>query len=247
MSKIQQITDPAISSKHTQAQSRVSLPTIVLTKRVRSKHRMLEPRNTSTCFPTQRHQSKRLMGPKQQQRKTAICGSDLGGTLRNFEDNTYEASVEVYYKNMQNLIDYANGADLQLNPNVEALLRYGKGWSYGVEMLIRKKYGQFSGWIAYTFSRTRQQFADINNGQPYPATQDRPNDISIVTIYDYSPKWTFSAVWVYYTGNAVTFPSGDYFIDNRLIPLYTERNGYRMPAYTAWIYPLPGLWGRIQT
>jgi hypothetical protein len=81
-------------------------------------------------------------------------------------------------------------------------------------------------------ARTRQQFPDINNGVPYPATQDRTHDISIVGIYDYSPAWTFSATWVYYTGNAVTFPSGDYWVDNRLIPLYTERNGYRMPPYS---------------
>ena len=154
------------------------------------------------------------------------------GYFRNFGDNEYEASIEVYYKNMQNLIDYANGADLQLNPNVEALLRYGKGWSYGTELLIRKKYGQFSGWIGYTLARTRQQFPDINNGRPYPATQDRTHDLSIVGMYDYSPTWTFSATWVYYTGNAVTFPSGDYMVDNRLIPLYTERNGYRMPPYS---------------
>ena len=154
------------------------------------------------------------------------------GYFRNFDDNEYEASLELYYKNMENLIDYANGADLQLNPNVEALLRYGKGWSYGAEMLIRKKYGKFSGWVAYTLARTRQQFPDINNGQPYPATQDRTHDISIVAIYDYSTAWTFSATWVYYTGNAVTFPSGIYNVDNRAIPLYTERNGYRMPPYS---------------
>ncbi|MGA9406708.1 MAG: TonB-dependent receptor [Bacteroidota bacterium] len=154
------------------------------------------------------------------------------GYFRNFETNEYETSLEIYYKSMQNLIDYANGADLQLNPNVEALLRYGKGWSYGAEFLIRKNYGRFSGWISYTLARTRQQFPDINNGQPYPATQDRTHDISIVGIYNYSSKWTFSATWVYYTGNAVTFPSGIYYVDGRDIPYYTERNGYRMPPYS---------------
>jgi hypothetical protein len=182
--------------------------------------------NSTTSNPSD------LWVPSSNNVKPQFADQTSVGYFRNFDDNAYEASVEVYYKNMQNLIDYANGADLQLNPNVEALLRYGRGWSYGVETLIRKKYGKFSGWIAYTYSRTRQQFAAINNGQPYPATQDRPNDISIVTIYNYSPTWTFSAVWVYYTGNAVTFPSGDYFVDNRLIPLYTERNGYRMPPYS---------------
>ena len=169
------------------------------------------------------------------------------GYLRNFDDNAYEASVEVYYKNMQNLIDYANGADLQLNPNVEALLRYGRGWSYGVETLIRKKYGKFSGWIAYTYSRTRQQFAAINNGQPYPATQDRPNDISIVTIYNYSPTWTFSAVWVIIPETLSHFPAA---IISSIIGSfrYTLNETVTVCRRTAaWTCLQPGLWGRIQT
>lgn len=153
------------------------------------------------------------------------------GYFRNFSDNEYEASLELYYKNMQNLIDYKNGADLQLNPNVEALLRYGRGWSYGAELLVRKKFGRFSGWVGYTLSKTLEQIADVNNGQPFSARQDRTHDISVVTIYNYNDTWTFSAVWVYNTGNAVTFPSGNYWIDGRLVPYYTERNGYRMPAY----------------
>jgi hypothetical protein len=151
--------------------------------------------------------------------------------FRNFNDNEYEASLELYYKNMQNLIDYKNGADLQLNPAVESLLRYGRGWSYGAELLVRKKFGRLSGWVGYTLSRTQEQIPDINNGQPFPARQDRTHDISIVTIYNYDDTWTFSAVWVYNTGNAITFPSGNYWIDGRLVPYYTERNGYRMPAY----------------
>jgi hypothetical protein len=153
------------------------------------------------------------------------------GYFRNFSDNEFEASLEIYYKNMKNLIDYKNGADLQLNPAVEALLLYGKGWSYGAEMLIRKRYGRFSGWIGYTLSKTEEQFSQINNGNPFPARQDRTHDISVVAIYDFSNIWTFSAAWVYNTGNAVTFPSGNYLIDGRLVPYYTERNGYRMPAY----------------
>ena len=132
---------------------------------------------------------------------------------------------------MQNQIDYKNGADLQLNPDVESLLRYGKGWSYGAELLVRKRYGRMSGWVGYTLSRTEEQFADINKGQPFPARQDRTHDISVVAIYEYNNDWTFSATWVYNTGNAVTFPSGNYKVENRLIPFYTERNGYRMPAY----------------
>ncbi len=153
------------------------------------------------------------------------------GFFRNFNNNEFEASLELYYKDMRNLIDYRNGADLQLNPAVESLLLYGKGWSYGAELLIRKRYGAISGWLGYTLSKTEEQFALINNGNPFPARQDRTHDISVVAIYDYSSIWTFSATWVYNTGNAVTFPSGNYLIDGRLVPYYTERNGYRMPAY----------------
>lgn len=154
------------------------------------------------------------------------------GYFRNFNDNEFETSLELYYKNMQNQIDYKNGADLQLNPDVEALLRYGRGWSYGAEVLLRKRYGRLTGWVAYTLSRSEEQFADINNGRPFPARQDRTHDISFVAIYDYSNTWTFSVTWVYNTGNAVTFPSGNYLLEGvRLVPYYTERNGYRMPAY----------------
>ena len=153
------------------------------------------------------------------------------GYYRNFQDNAFESSVELYYKNMENLIDYKNGADLQINPTVESLLVFGRGWSYGAEFLLRKRAGRFSGWVGYTWSKTQNQFPLINNGTVFPARQDRTHDISIVAIYDLNAKWNFSAVWVYNTGNAVTFPGGNYWIDNRLVPYYTSRNGYRMPAY----------------
>ncbi|MFZ1082784.1 MAG: TonB-dependent receptor [Candidatus Kryptoniota bacterium] len=154
------------------------------------------------------------------------------GYFKNFGNDEYESSLVLYYKSMQNLIDYKNGADLQLNPTVESLLLFGKGWSYGAEFLLRKKFGPLTGWLAYTLSKTEEQFAQINNGQPFPATQDRTHDVSIVAIYDLNSKWTFGATWVYYTGNAITFPSGNYMIDGRLVPYYTSRNAYRMPAYS---------------
>ncbi|HUI65193.1 MAG TPA: TonB-dependent receptor [Bacteroidota bacterium] len=153
------------------------------------------------------------------------------GYYRNFRDNEFETSIEVYYKNMENLIDYKNGADLQINPAVESLLVYGRGWSYGAELLLRKSAGPVSGWLAYTLSRTREQFPLINQGQAFPARQDRTHDIALVVTDEFNATWTFSAVWVYNTGNAVTFPAGNYWIDNRLVPYYTARNGYRMPAY----------------
>jgi hypothetical protein len=153
------------------------------------------------------------------------------GYFRNFLNNKFETSVEVYYKNMQNQIDYRNGANLILNNKVESQLVFGKGWSYGAEFLVRKKYGKLTGWISYTLSRTKRQFKDINNGTPFLAKQDRPHNISIVGMYEINPHLTLSATWIYYSGNAVTFPSGSYIVDGNIVPYYTERNGYRMPDY----------------
>lgn len=153
------------------------------------------------------------------------------GYFRNFANNMYETSVELYYKTLQNQLDYRNGANLILNTKVESQLVFGKGWGYGAEFLIRKKYGRLTGWISYTRSKTKRQFPDINSGRVFPAKQDRPNNISIVGMYELNPKITFSATWIYISGNVVTFPSGRYYTDGNIIPYYTERNGYRMPDY----------------
>ncbi len=153
------------------------------------------------------------------------------GYFRNFLDNKYESSVEVYYKDMHGQVDYKDGANVLLNEYVEADLKYGIGRAYGVEFFIKKRTGRFTGWIGYTLGKTEKKFEDINHGDWYSARQDRLHDISIVGTYAINDKWTVSANWIYYTGDAVTFPSGQYVIDGRTVPLYTERNGYRMPDY----------------
>jgi hypothetical protein len=153
------------------------------------------------------------------------------GYFRNMKKNMFESSVEVYYKNLQNQIDYRNGADLVFNSTVEAELVYGRGWAYGAEFLFRKNYGKLTGWLGYTWSKTMRQFDQINDGNPFPARQDRRHDVSIVAMYNFSRKLNFSATWVYNTGNAVTFPNGKYTIDGKTIGYYTQRNGYRMPDY----------------
>ena len=153
------------------------------------------------------------------------------GYFRNLSNNMFETSVEVYYKTFQNQIDYRNGANLILNSKVESQLVFGKGWGYGAEFLIRKKYGKLTGWISYTLSKTKRQFPDINGGNVFLAKQDRPNNIAIVGMYELNSKITFSATWIYISGNVVTFPSGRYYVDGNVVPYYTERNGYRMPDY----------------
>ena len=179
------------------------------------------------------------------------------GYFRNFDDNTYEFSTEAYYKNLQHQIGYKNGAQLNFNENVESQLLYGSGRAYGIEFFLKKKYGRFNGWIGYTLSRVEMKFNSVNNGNYYPARQDRTHDVSVVGIYQVSEKWTFSASWVYYTGNAVTFPSGKYEIAGQVLNYYTERNAYRMPAYhrldlgatwqgesSSWTFSLYNAYGR---
>ncbi len=153
------------------------------------------------------------------------------GYFRNFNDNMLEFSSEIYYKDMRNVIDYRDGAEVTLNPAVEGELLYGVGRAYGVELLLKKRRGKFTGWVSYTLARSERQFDEINTGNWYPARQDRTHDISVVGIYNFTERVTASATFVYYTGNAVTFPSGKYSIDGQVVNLYSERNGYRFPDY----------------
>ncbi|MBN2668620.1 MAG: TonB-dependent receptor [Bacteroidales bacterium] len=153
------------------------------------------------------------------------------GYFRNFKSDMYEFSLEAYYKNMQNVIDFRPGADINLNPTIEGDLIYGKGRSYGLEFFLKKAKGRFTGWISYTLAKSERQIESINKGAWYSAKQDRIHDLSLVAMFKITERLDVSAVWIYYTGNAVTFPSGKYEIDGQFVNYYTERNGYRMPDY----------------
>lgn len=163
--------------------------------------------------------------------KPEIADQLAAGYFRNFNNDKYEFSAEVYYKWMQNQIEYRSGTDLRGNGNVEADLLYGDGRAYGLELFFKKRFGKFNGWIGYTLSRTERQFDAINNGRWFYAKQDRTHDLSLVGIYKASLRWTFSSVFVYNTGNAVTFPSGKYQINDRTVFYYSEKNSYRTPDY----------------
>lgn len=163
--------------------------------------------------------------------KPEIADQMATGFFKNFDDDKYEFSAEVYYKIMQNQIEYRSGTDLRGNSNVEADLLYGKGRAYGIELFIKKKYGRFNGWVSYTLSRTERKFDAINGAKWFNAKQDRTHDVSVVGIYKATSRWTFSSVFVYNTGNAVTYPSGKYQINGRTVFYYTDKNGYRTPAY----------------
>lgn len=164
--------------------------------------------------------------------KAEIADQVSIGWFRNFgQESAYEFSMETYYKAMQNQIDYRNGAEIQGNSNPESDLLYGTGRAYGLELLLKKKEGKLKGWIGYTLARTERKIQGINQGQFYPAIQDRTHDLSIVAIYQLTTRWQLSGTWIYYTGNAVTFPSGKYEINGETAFYYSERNGHRMPNY----------------
>ena len=162
--------------------------------------------------------------------KPGIADQVSTGYFKNFSDNLFEFSGEVYYKWLQNQIDYKNGAQLVANPNVESQLVYGVGRAYGLELFLKKKYGKFNGWIGYTLSKTEGKFASINNGNYFPNKYDRTHDLSVVGIYQLNKRWTFSSTFVYGTGDAVTYPTGKYNIGGLTTFYYSSRNGYREPS-----------------
>ena len=154
----------------------------------------------------------------------------VGYVTKVFKSN-FEFTTEAYYKYLQNQIDYKDGAEINTVSDVESVLLYGIGRAYGHEVLLKKKEGRFTGWIGYTLSKTERKIEGINENNWYNARQDRTHDISVVGIYDLNSKWSISGVFVYNTGDAVTYPTGKYTIQGQTLYQYAARNANRMPAY----------------
>lgn len=153
------------------------------------------------------------------------------GLFKNFKDNMYETSVELYYKKMQNQIEYKEGYTPSGLDDTENSFVFGKGWSYGAEFYFNKSRGRLTGWIGYTLSWTWRQFPDLNFGDKYPAKYDRRNDMSVVAMYALNKKWKLSASFVYGTGNAATLPQRFYIVGGVLTQEYSRINEYRLPSY----------------
>ncbi|WP_233454621.1 TonB-dependent receptor [Hymenobacter negativus] len=164
--------------------------------------------------------------------KPELADQLSGGYFRKLGANQgYSFSAEVYYKWLQNQIDYRDGTQLRGNQDVESTLLYGKGRAYGVEFLLKKETGRLTGWVGYTLSKSERQFTDINSGTWFNARQDRPNDLSVVGVYQFSPNWSLSSTFVASTGNAVTYPVGKYYVAGQVVSLYGQRNADRLPGY----------------
>lgn len=167
-----------------------------------------------------------------------LVGDQLSlGYFRN-TDSGYEYSAEVYYKDIKNVVDYIEGADVTLNEALEAGLAQGQGIAYGAEILFKKNRGKLNGWLAYTYSRSLMDFSsdnenlNINNGEQYPANYDQPHNVSLVLNYKLGPRMTLSSSFNYQTGRPITIPISKFTYDAYLAALnYSSRNEYRIPDY----------------
>lgn len=153
------------------------------------------------------------------------------GYFKNFKDNTFEASIEGYYKSFQDLLDYKDGAELLLNETLETELLSGDGRAYGLELAVRKNKGDFTGWISYTLSRSERKVEGINGGKYYPSNYDKTHDLSITTAWKVNDRWTLSSNFAFATGRPITYPESRYVFDGITIPHYGNRNGARTPNY----------------
>ncbi|MEJ6613888.1 MAG: TonB-dependent receptor [Saprospiraceae bacterium] len=155
------------------------------------------------------------------------------GYFQNLNDNTYELSAEVYYKTMNNLVDYIDGADLLLNQFIEGDLIEGKGRAYGIELMAKKTKGKFSGWLSYTLARTERQTPGISGGEWYASRFDQLHNLSLTGFYEINDRWTTSANFAFNTGSPTTFPTTRYTIQGFVVPhnANEERNNVRLPNY----------------
>jgi hypothetical protein len=150
------------------------------------------------------------------------------GYFQNFLNDGVELSVEAYYKEMYNVIDFKDHAELLLNPHFDGELRRGDGYSYGLELMAKKKQGDFTGWVSYTLSKTRRTIEDVNKGEEFPAPYDKPHDLKIVSSYDITNRLNIGATWVYASPLPMTVVKQWYQVENMWIPQYSKRNGTRL-------------------
>jgi hypothetical protein len=155
------------------------------------------------------------------------------GASRDFEEGMYNVSLEGYYKTMNNLLEFRDNAYFSIFAPLENELTRGDGTGYGVELFVQKRKGSFTGWLGYTLAWTDRTFPELNDGKTFPPRYDRRHDISLVLNYRLGKRWEFTAVWVYGTGQAFTFPVAQYQLDvnDPVRLLYSDRNGYRLPSY----------------
>jgi hypothetical protein len=160
-----------------------------------------------------------------------IANQIVAGYFRNLRSDSYETSLEIYYKDLNNISDIIDNGDILGNEFFEGQLRTGDGWTYGVEALIRKNAGRLTGFAGYTWARSMRRIEGINNGSPYNSPNDRRHDVSISGGYEVTPAVSLSMNFIYSTGRAFTLPVGKMSYQGAYAPIYAERNSNRLPGY----------------
>lgn len=153
------------------------------------------------------------------------------GVFRNFSNDAFETSIEVYYKDLRNQIDYAENYVNDISKDLENSFVFGKGRAYGAEFFVKKSIGKWNGWVGYSFARTERSFEAIEDGRWYPAVYDRAHDLKLVSNYSPSKKWEFSAVFIYGSGRWFTPIRGFFFVEQNLNLFYGPRNSTRLADY----------------
>jgi non-canonical (house-cleaning) NTP pyrophosphatase len=187
--------------------------------------------NNTTASPTDTWKLSDLNIKPQQASQFAL------GFYKNLEGNNYEFSLEGYYKKSKNLLNYKVGADLLLNEHIETEVLPGLGKAYGIEFLIKKNQGKLNGWLGYSYSRSLikldSEFNEerVNNGNYFPSNFDKPHDLSLVTNYKITKRYSFSANFTYQTGRPVTYPTGKFIYNGEEHVVYSDYNKFRIPDY----------------
>ncbi|MFT3737641.1 MAG: TonB-dependent receptor [Breznakibacter sp.] len=163
--------------------------------------------------------------------KPQLSDQISAGWFKNLDGNKIELSAELFYKKMQNSIDFKDYPDLLLNEHLEGELRFGKSYAYGAEMLVRFNLDKWNGWVGYTYSRSERKINGINDNEWYLSPYDHPHDCSVVLNHRLSKRVMLSGNWVYFTGSPTTFPVGRFESGGTVVPIYSKRNAERMPDY----------------
>jgi hypothetical protein len=169
--------------------------------------------------------------------KPLICNQVAVGYFRNFNEDAIEASVEIYYKKLDNIIEYRDGASIVLNKTLEADLLNASGNNYGAEFYIRKNTGRLTGWVSYTYSRSMRRTTSsfetdqINGNNSFSSSFDIPNNLVINANYHLTRRWRLALVYNYTTGKPITLPELKFNYNGRQYVYYSLRNNYRLPDY----------------